>query len=168
MNMSDLSSSKCDGNFWKFNDMKKLTEMIFRQYGIDKLHLTSAYTIKLAADGAPTTKHIGLVTLSLVICDPRTNDEIRKKPQSKKNCFPIAGYFGKESYEEMTEAFADILAEFLAMGTIAGVPIDVCYGVDLSADGARPGSQASQKVCAAWALLPTSLQSSHSPPGALT
>ena len=49
MNMSDLSSSKCDGNFWKFNDMKKLTEMIFRQYGIDKLHLTSAYTIKLAA-----------------------------------------------------------------------------------------------------------------------
>ena len=133
---------KIRGNFWKFKDMSKIMQLIFKHFEIDKLDQKGViYIIKIAADGAPTAKYMGLVTLSLVLVDPRTNEEIRYKPQSKKHCFPIAGYLGKESYGEMDEAFGGILAELREMVDTGGlvmidgttVQFDFCHGLDLSA-----------------------------------
>lgn len=138
----DECSDQCNGNYWCFSDIRKFLSFAFEQFGIHKLNLDPdfPYVIKIAFDGAPTTKHLGLVTLSLVICDPRTNEEIRLTPQSKKWCFPIAGYFGGESFEELCAGFQWIISEIAAVEAEGGVPvgdarvpIKVCFGIDLSA-----------------------------------
>ena len=109
---------------------------------VDKIESLDRYPfkIKLANDGAPTTKLRGCVTLTLTLCDPRTNEEIRLTPQSKKWCFPIAGYFGGESFEELCAGFQWIISEIAAVEAEGGVPvgdarvpIKVCFGIDLSA-----------------------------------
>jgi len=52
---------------------------------VDKIESLDRYPfkIKLANDGAPTTKLRGCVTLTLKLCDPRTNEDIRAHPQKK-------------------------------------------------------------------------------------
>ena len=75
--------------------------------------------------------------------DPRTNNQVRAKPQSKKFCFPFAGTWSKENKTNLRLAFREIIHGIVDFSEAGGVEVDgvtipfgYYYGVDKKAEWA--------------------------------
>ena len=104
----ETSKLRWDGDCFSYGDLAYVIGKLFEAYkvvGVASSLINQDYIIKIGIDGAPTTKQGGFVLMTLAMCDPRTSEEIRGHPQSTKHCFPIAGFFGKESADNMISKF---------------------------------------------------------------
>ncbi|KAJ1449432.1 hypothetical protein M885DRAFT_590440 [Pelagophyceae sp. CCMP2097] len=123
---------------WRIASPLKFLQEMFKAFGVHKIVQGAfPYMLQIAIDGAPMTNRFGLVTLILCFCDPRTCDEIRQRPQSRKFAMPFAGAWGSESFETLLNAFKSTIDAFQDLAAQGGVwvegvlvPFFIVFGLD--------------------------------------
>jgi len=112
------------GDTWRISSFETLLVHIFRIFGVASIVQGAfPYLVGVAIDGAPMTDLYGLVTMCIRFMDPRTCDEVRESPQSRKFCIPFAGSWNKENQDTLVDAFQESIRIIFRLSHV-GVNVD--------------------------------------------